>query len=97
MMGGTVHGDERRERFEAAFAKYIDFYLEHMRIEETQILPLAERVLTADDWSELDAAFLANRDPNLWFGLLTDFCDAEQEHVESDEPLLALAVVKLQL
>ncbi len=63
MMGGTVHSDERRERFESAFAKYIDFYLEHMRIEETEILPLAERVLSVEDWKALDVAFMQNRDP----------------------------------
>jgi hypothetical protein len=27
------------------------------------VLPLAEKALTAQDWTELDAAFLANRDP----------------------------------
>jgi hypothetical protein len=27
------------------------------------VLPLAERVLTAADWAELDAAFTRNRDP----------------------------------
>ena len=39
----------------------------------------------------LELRYLANRDPNLWFGLLTDFGDADQEHVEGDEALLALA------
>lgn len=34
-----------------------------MTIEKEQILPLAERLLTAEDWAELDAAFAANRDP----------------------------------
>jgi hemerythrin-like domain-containing protein len=63
MMGATDQGEERRTRFEEAFAKYITFYLDHMRIEETQILPLCERVLSADDWKELDLAFLQNRDP----------------------------------
>jgi hemerythrin-like domain-containing protein len=63
MMGATGQGDQRRERFETAMARYIDFYLEHMRVEETEVLPLAERVLNADDWKELDAAFLKNRDP----------------------------------
>jgi hemerythrin-like domain-containing protein len=63
MMGATPYGEERRERFEKSFARYIDFYLEHMRIEETVILPLAERVLSAEDWKELDTAFLQNRDP----------------------------------
>ncbi len=39
----------------------------------------------------LERRYLANRDPNLWFGLLTDFCDAATEHVEGDEDLLAAA------
>ena len=39
----------------------------------------------------LELRYLANRDPNLWFGLLTDFGDAEEEQVEGDETLLALA------
>ena len=39
------------------------FYLAHMRVEETEILPLAEQVLLPDDWAELDAAFARNRDP----------------------------------
>ncbi|PZQ76923.1 MAG: hemerythrin [Variovorax paradoxus] len=34
-----------------------DFYLQHMAMEECDILPLAERVLTAEDWADLDAAF----------------------------------------
>jgi hemerythrin-like domain-containing protein len=56
-------GDARREAFERAAERYVDFYLGHMAMEEQQILPLAERVLTADDWAELDRAFAANRDP----------------------------------
>ncbi|MHC5039268.1 MAG: cyclic beta 1-2 glucan synthetase, partial [Planctomycetota bacterium] len=39
----------------------------------------------------LELRYLANRDKNLWFGLLTDFCDADREHVEGDETLLDLA------
>jgi len=39
----------------------------------------------------LELRYLANRDPNLWFGLLTDFTDAAQEHVAGDEALVALA------
>ena len=42
--------------------QYADFYLDHMRVEETEILPLAQAVLSADEWAELDAAFLTNRD-----------------------------------
>ena len=39
----------------------------------------------------LELRYLANRDPNLLFGLLTDFTDAALEHVEGDDALLALA------
>lgn len=40
-----------------------DFYHAHMALEEREILPLAERVLTPADWADLDEAFGANRDP----------------------------------
>ena len=56
-------GDARREAFERAVGAYVDFYLAHMALEEREILPLAERVLTADDWRALDEAFAENRDP----------------------------------
>ncbi len=39
----------------------------------------------------LEVRFLANRDDNLCFGLLTDFRDALEETVPEDEPLLRLA------
>lgn len=56
-------GETRRHAFEHAAEAYVTFYLDHMALEEREILPLAERMLTADDWAELDAAFAANRDP----------------------------------
>jgi hemerythrin-like domain-containing protein len=56
-------GEPRRAAFEQAVERYVDFYLAHMALEEREILPLAEKVLTDDDWSQLDAAFTANRDP----------------------------------
>jgi len=40
----------------------------------------------------LERRHLANRDGNLWFGLLTDFGDAAEEHLEGDSALLADAV-----
>ncbi len=39
----------------------------------------------------LEVRFLANRDENLHFGLLTDFRDAGEETIPEDEPLLRLA------
>ncbi|MET3440355.1 hemerythrin-like domain-containing protein [Variovorax paradoxus] len=63
VMSGTTQCETRRDHFEQLMQHYADFYLNHMRVEETEILPLAELVLNADEWAELDAAFLMNRDP----------------------------------
>ncbi len=63
LLGFEMMGEARREAFEQAAQRYVDFYLAHMGVEEQQILPLAERVLTAQDWADLDEAFTANRDP----------------------------------
>ena len=63
MMAATVQLEARRTKFEESARQYADFYLEHMHIEESVVLPLAEKVLTAEDWAEIDAAFEQNRDP----------------------------------
>ena len=63
LLGFEMMGEARRDAFEQAADRYVDFYLAHMAVEEQQILPLAESVLTAQDWSDLDQAFAANRDP----------------------------------
>lgn len=56
-------GSSERLAFEEAFEQYVQFYLEHMQLEETVILPEAERCLSEDDWRVLDAAFAQNADP----------------------------------
>ena len=60
-----THADIDRtvEAFESALHKYMDFYLGHMALEEEVILPEAERVLSAAEWAEIDAAFAQNADP----------------------------------
>jgi hemerythrin-like domain-containing protein len=63
LLAFEMMGESRREAFETTAQRYIDFYLEHMGIEERDILPLCERVLQPGDWAELDAAFAANKDP----------------------------------
>jgi hemerythrin-like domain-containing protein len=55
-------GDARRRDFERALHAHIGFYLEHMRIEEEVVLPLAERVLGEEDWRMLSRAFGMHRD-----------------------------------
>ena len=49
--------------FRGAVDAYAEFHWKHMRKEEQQLLPLAERHLTPDDWREIDAAFAGNSDP----------------------------------
>lgn len=63
LLAWELVGDSRRAAFDQAAKRYMDFYLEHMRLEETVILPAAKRVLNAADWKELDAAFATNCDP----------------------------------
>jgi hemerythrin-like domain-containing protein len=63
LLGFEMMGEPRREAFEHAAQQYADFYFQHMSLEEKQIMPLAEKLLTAQDWAELDEAFAANRDP----------------------------------
>jgi hemerythrin-like domain-containing protein len=49
--------------FNTAVDDYADFHWEHMRAEEKEALPLAEKHLTAGDWEAIDAAFTDHSDP----------------------------------
>ena len=51
--------------FAALVADYSAFHWEHMRLEENDLLPLAERHLTDADWHAIDAAFLGHTNPLL--------------------------------
>ena len=85
IMSGTDQCEARRRDFEASMKQYVDFYLDHMHVEETEILPLAETMLDAGEWAELDAAFQTNRDPF-----------AGQEADEAYRPLFRKIVGALQ-
>lgn len=63
LMAWEFIGDTRRPKFEAAARRYLDAYMEHMRLEETEILPMAEKALSEEAWRALDAAFAKNTDP----------------------------------
>lgn len=63
LLAFEVLGESRREACERAVQRYVSFYLEHMAVEETEILPAARQHLDDADWAALDAAFGANRDP----------------------------------
>ena len=63
LLSWELLGPTRRQAFEEAFKRYVDFYLDHMSLEETVILPEAEKSLSEADWRMLDAAFAENQDP----------------------------------
>ncbi len=49
--------------FAQAVDAYAKSYRAHLRLEELKVFPIAERVLTAQDWRELDAVFGGRGDP----------------------------------
>jgi hemerythrin-like domain-containing protein len=58
--GGASDG---ADAFVLALTRFCEFSWNHMRAEETVILPLAEQHLTDEDWLAMAAAFGANTDP----------------------------------
>nr|WP_315471829.1 hemerythrin domain-containing protein [uncultured Rhodoferax sp.] len=63
LLAWELIGESRRAAFDTAVRRYVQAYLDHMQLEETAILPVAQSTLSGQDWAELDAAFEANRDP----------------------------------
>ena len=49
--------------FQQVVDAYAAFHWAHMRKEEHELIPLAQRVLSADDWKAIAQAFAANADP----------------------------------
>jgi branched-chain amino acid transport system ATP-binding protein len=58
-------GEAELSNFRAAVESYARFHWDHMQTEEREILPLAEKYFTAEDWAEVDAAFEGHADPLL--------------------------------
>ena len=90
LLAFEMMGESRRAAFEDAAERYVDFYLTHMALEERDVLPLAERVLTENDWADIDAAFRANRDP------LTG-CQPETEYEQLFTRIVSLVPAPLGL
>lgn len=56
-------GEEAYVPFMNLVEQYADFYFSHMRVEEEQVLPAAEKCLDEADWKAVGDAFAANIDP----------------------------------
>ncbi|MEL4177592.1 hemerythrin domain-containing protein [Roseateles sp. PN1] len=63
LLAYEMMGEARRAAFEEKAQHYVKCYLQHMEIEEREVLPLALKMLNNADWAELDDAFAANQDP----------------------------------
>jgi hemerythrin-like domain-containing protein len=63
LLAWELLGDSRRDAFQNAAREYVEFYLSHMRTEETEILPAAVKLLSDADWAQLDEAFQQHGDP----------------------------------
>ena len=63
LLAWEMVGNTRKAAFENALGPYVESYLDHMRLEETVILPAAQNALTDEDWVEVDQAFDLNADP----------------------------------
>ena len=59
----TAGGAQGQGDFSAALRNYTEGLKSHIRSEEKDAIPLAREVLTAEDWAEIDRAFLDNDDP----------------------------------
>ncbi len=67
-------------QFRDCVARYLDFNWRHLNCEEDELLPLARRDLTPEDWSAIDAAFAANFDP--WWGPSREYAELFDRIVE---------------
>jgi hemerythrin-like domain-containing protein len=56
-----------------AVDEFAEFYWDHLRREELQLLPLARTHLTADDWESVASAFGDNTDPLFGAVLTADY------------------------
>lgn len=52
-----------KAEFQRLVADYVAFVHAHMRKEEMQLFPMAEKSLRPEDWEAIDRAFAENRDP----------------------------------
>jgi hemerythrin-like domain-containing protein len=63
LLAFEVEGARGLQAFDAAVSAYARFHWDHMRKEEEQLLPLAEKHLTDGDWAWIEDAFAGNHDP----------------------------------
>ena len=80
--------------FAAAVESFANLVWDHMRCEEQEILPLAEKHLLPEDWEAIDAAFAGHTDP--LFGLEADHTHQQlfQRVVNLAPPSISLGLIR---
>jgi hypothetical protein len=63
-------GDAERHAFMQMATGYVAGYRKHMRLEESELMPLAERTLSAQDWVDVERRSPAT--PTRWPGQRAD-------------------------
>lgn len=76
--------------FLATVEAYAAFHWDHMRAEEKELLPLAEKHLTAADWEAIDAAFRGHGDPLLGVEVGAQYDDVFRRIVNLAPPPIGL-------
>ena len=77
-------------KFADALTGFADFYWKHMEKEEKQVLPVAERALSAEDWHAVHAAFEAHSDPMFGDDTANEFRDLFTRIVQLAPPPIGL-------
>lgn len=77
-------------RFSAELKRFSEFYWRHMDVEENQVLPIAQKELTEEDWRQVRDTFAAHADPLLGKRLGDEF-----DALFSDIVLMAPAPIGL--
>lgn len=72
-------------------ATYADFTWRHLKVEEHELIPLAESYLTNADWDEIAQAFSLNADPLSGFGQTDAFHQRFRDIVQRTPAPLGLA------
>ena len=91
--GGAPYG---LERFARALGDLSEFHWTHMRAEENELLPLAERALTEADWTRIAEAFCANEDPLFGLRRRQEFDRLYQRIINLSPRKLKLSVLRRQ-
>lgn len=63
LIAWEMMGESRQKVFLNAIQEYTEFYIDHMRKEVTIVIPLAQEILSDEDWATMNAAFEENKDP----------------------------------